>query len=37
MGGKDERENLIAAHLEVFRDKFQVEHQVASESKSYCN
>ena len=36
IGGEDERENLITAHLEVFRDSFQVEHHAASELRSCC-
>ena len=36
LGGEDERENRIAAHLVVFKCRFQVEHHEAIESRSCC-
>ena len=36
MGGENERENRIAAQLEVFRDTFQVVRSTTSESRSCC-
>ena len=34
--GEKERKNLIAAHLEMFRDSFQVKHHAASELRFCC-
>ena len=36
MWGEDDRENRIAAHLVAFRNRFQVEHHEARESRSCC-
>ena len=34
--GEDERENCIAAYLELFRNRFQVEHHEDIEVRSCC-
>ena len=36
MRAENETENLIAEHLEVFRDSLQLHHHAGSESKSCC-